>query len=333
VNSKPYIDLHVHLDGAITVDIAKELAEMQGIDLLAENDEELAKFLSVPEDCENLDHFLECFDIPIMLLQTPEAIERAVYRVQENLKAQGIIYTELRFAPCFFTQNGLSQEEVVEAALKGLEQSDLRTNLILCCMRSSELHESNMETVEVAKKYLVKNNGIVALDLAGGEASNPTCNFAKEFELAANYSIPFTIHSGEAGGSQNVRDAIKFGAKRIGHGIRISDDEELLQEIVEKRIVLEMCPTSNRQTKAVADMKDYPLRNFMNRNIKVTINTDDPSVCNTDIKTEYDYIQNNFGITEEDKYRLMLNAAQSAFTNDLTKADLIKQVCIGWKTE
>lgn len=323
------IDLHCHLDGAITPDIAKKLGALQNIELPAKDDDELLKKLSVPEDCESLNDFLQCFGLPLRLLQTKEGIAEAVRLVQEKAKSEGIIYLEIRFAPQLHQINGLTQKEVIEAALEGLKQSDLHTNLILCLMRSDHNQDENLETVELAKKYLVKDEGVVAVDLAGAEALFKTADFKKEFELARSYGIPFTIHAGEADGAESVKTAIEFGAKRIGHGVRIYEDPELVEYIAKNEIPLEVCPNSNRQTKAVSDMTKYPLKDFISKGIKVTINTDDPAICRTNLKKEFSYIEKMYGITSDQKKQLLLNAADAAFCSDEYKIELISKINLG----
>ena len=183
------IDLHCHLDGAITLEIAKTLGNLQNIELPAKNDDELLKKLSVPETCESLNDFLQCFGLPLRLLQTKEGISEAVRLVQENAKSQGLIYLEIRFAPQLHLINGLTQEEVILAALDGLKASELHTNLILCLMRSDHNQDENLETVKLAKKYLVKDEGVVAIDLAGAEALFKTKDFEKEFSLCLKIDV------------------------------------------------------------------------------------------------------------------------------------------------
>lgn len=317
------IDLHCHLDGSITLEIAKKLGELQNIELPAKSDEALLKKLSVPEDCESLNDFLQCFGLPLRLLQTKEGIAEAVRLVQENCKSQGLMYLEIRFAPQLHQIQGLTQEEVILSALEGLKQSDLHTNLILCLMRSDHNQDENLETVKLAKKYLVKDEGVVAIDLAGAEGLFKTADFEKEFALASELGVPFTIHAGEADGADSVWTALKFGAKRIGHGVRIAEDSELVKYVVEHKIPLEMCPNSNRQTKAVSDMTNYPLKDFLKAGVKVTINTDDMAICRTTLQNEFEYIEKRYGITEEEKKKLLLNAVDAAFCSDEYK-DLLR---------
>ena len=320
------IDLHCHLDGSITPEIAKKLSELQNIELPAKTDEALLKKLSVPQDCESLNDFLQCFGLPVRLLQTKEGITEAVRLVQENCKSQGIEYLEIRFAPQLHQIQGLNQEEVIAAALKGLKQSDLHTNLILCLMRSDHNQEENLETVKLAKKYLVKDEGVVAVDLAGAEGLFKTADFEKEFSLASELGIPFTIHAGEADGADSVWAALKFGAKRIGHGVRIYEDSELLKYVAEHNISLEMCPNSNRQTKAVENMTDYPLRKYLEAGVKVTVNTDDMAVCRTTLQNEFDYIEKMYGITTEEKKQMLQNSVDAAFCSEDYKSYLRNKI-------
>ncbi|MDO4943221.1 MAG: adenosine deaminase [Lachnospiraceae bacterium] len=322
---KGYIDLHLHLDGAITPKIARKLAEKAHIKLPV-SDEELECRLSVPETCENLNDFLKCFQLPLTLLQSEETIEEAVYLVQENIKKDGIIYAEIRFAPQLHCDGGLNQEQVILSALKGLKRSDLPCNLILCCMRGDDTKEKNFETIRLAEKYLVKDSGVVAIDLAGAEGLFPTKNFSEEFAAARKAGIPFTIHAGEADGAESVKMALEFGAVRIGHGVRIKEEEELLEYLKQKNICLEMCPTSNRQTKAVGDMQQYPLAYYLNKGLHVTVNTDDMAISRTTIQKEFEYIEKKFGISDAQKHTLLRNAVQSAFITDEKKEQLMQQI-------
>ena len=321
-----YIELHLHLDGAITVDIARKLAAAQSIILPTEDDKELEKLLSVPSDCTSLNEFLKCFDLPLSLLQTKQGISDAVMLVMDNIKKQGVIYAELRYAPQLHKQKGLTQENAVVAALEGLERSDLAGNLILCCMRGNDNQAENIQTVELAHTYLTDNGGVVALDLAGAEALCPTGDYKDVFKLAREHDIPFTIHAGEAAGADSVRSAIEQGASRIGHGVRIMEDESVMQLVRDKAICLEMCPTSNRQTVAVSDMNDYPLKRYIDYGIKVAVCTDDMAICRTTLAEEHDYIRSLCGITTEQERQLYLNAVEAAFTDEKTKSELRKLV-------
>ena len=321
-----YIDLHAHLDGCITVDIAKKLAALQQITLPAATDEELLSLLSVPDTCENLNDFLKCFDLPLSLLQTEEALEEAVYLILSEMKKDGVIYAELRFAPQFHTQKGITQETAIQSALRGLKKSPIPGNLILCCMRGDSNQKENLETLELAKKYLVKDGGVVAIDLAGAEALFPTENYEELFAKAKEYQVPFTIHAGEAGDANDVKTAIHMGVARIGHGVRIAGNEEVIQLVKDTGVFLEMCPTSNRQTKAVEEMSAYPLKTFLEKGLKVTLNTDDPAIERTTLSREFQYMESLLNLTEEQKKQLLLNSVEAAFTSKDRKRKLKEQL-------
>ena len=312
-----YIDLHLHLDGAVTPDIAKQLAKLQGITLPA--DSELERRLSVSPDCRDLNEFLTCFELPLTLLQSSAALSECVRLVCGQLYEQRVVYAELRFAPQLHCRKGLSQEDAVRAVLEGIEKSNVEANIILCCMRGAE-DCANLETLSLAKKYLTSDGGVTALDLAGAEALYPTAGYFGVFKEAKALGVPFTVHAGEADGADSVRAALDMGASRIGHGVRIFDDEQLMAQIAERGVPLEMCPTSNRITRAVADMADYPLMDYLARGIKVTVNTDDPAIEQTTIAREYRYMEEKFGLTAEQERVLLCNSVEAAFASDIAKA-------------
>lgn len=322
-----YIDLHLHLDGAITAEAAMELAEVQGISLPAKTEKELEKLISVPEGCESLNDFLRCFELPLSLLQTKEGIRRAVRLVLEEQKREGVIYAEIRFSPQLHTRKGLSQEEVLRAALEGLQDAPIPANLILACMRGADNQKENEENLELARRFLTKDGGVTAVDLAGAEALFPTRDYLELFRRAGEYGIPMTIHAGEADGEDSVRAALEMGAVRIGHGVRARKNPEILEEIRSKGITLEMCPTSNRYTRSIENMKDYPLLMYLESGIRVTVNTDDPAIEGTTISREFRFLKEHFGLTAEQEQAILRNAAEAAFTSDERKHSLYKNIC------
>jgi len=318
-----FIDLHLHLDGAVTLDIAKNLAKLQHISLPADG-QALAKMLQVPESCANLNDFLACFALPVSLMQTYEGLREAAFLVAEDMTKQGIIYGEIRYAPQLHTAKGLTQADTVNAVLEGIRSSRLKANLILCCMRGEGNEQQNLETVELTRRLLTQDGGVVALDLAGAEALYDTAKYRQLFARARGYGIPFTLHAGEAAGAESVKLAMEYGTKRIGHGVRAFEDETVLHEIIDRGIALEMCPTSNRQTVAVADMASYPFMDYLKRGVRVTLNTDDPAIEGTEIGKEYAYMRENFGLTAEQEKILLCNAVEAAFTTAEVKAELRK---------
>ena len=327
------LDLHLHLDGALTPQMAKCLAEEQGMELPTDDPVKLKELLTVPADCSSLNDFLKCFDLPLSLMQTEMGISAAVRLVRENIASQGVIYVEIRFAPQLHTRKGLTQEAVIRAAMEGLKNPGIKTNLILCCMRGEGNDEANTETVELAKKYLVEDGGVVALDLAGAEALFPTAKYRELFAKAKEYGVPFTIHAGEADGAESVRLAVEYGAARIGHGTRSYEDPKVLRLLKEKGIFLEMCPTSNRMTHAVPDMTDYPLISYLEQGIRVTLNTDDMGIQGITLADEFRYMKESFGLTEEQEQKLLLNSVDGAFTTEAVKAELRSRIRNGFVNE
>lgn len=188
-----FIELHAHLDGSITLDIAKDLMQSQNFPLL--DDEELLAKLTLPPSCESLNDFLKCFEMPLTLLQTKESLKRATYLILENMKNQGVIYAELRFAPQLHTQKGLTQEDALLAVLEGKKEASIPCNLILCFMRGEGNEKENEETLELAHRYLTVDHGVVALDLAGAEALYPTKNIKHYLKklMIIIFLLPFML--------------------------------------------------------------------------------------------------------------------------------------------
>ena len=317
------IDLHLHLDGSLSVKSVKELAALQNIEI-PENEEELLKLLRINDDCKDLTEYLEKFAFPGMLLQTKEAVALSVYNLQEELKEQGLIHAEIRFAPQLHTHKGLSQREVIEAAIEGLDRSDFSAGLILCCMRGNDNHEENLETVRLAKDYLGK--GVVCVDIAGAEALFPTENFGDLFALARELEIPYTIHAGEADGPKSVWKALEFGTKRLGHGVRSLEDPELVEKIAREGITLELCPTSNIHTCMFPSMEEYPLRKLMEAGVKVTINTDNMTVSNINLAKEFGKLIAAFDLTDDEIKGFARNSVNACFASEETKKVLLEKI-------
>ncbi len=316
------IDLHLHLDGSLSLSCVKRLAEMQGIAL--PGDSELKNMLTVNEGCRSLGEYLTKFDFPLSLLQTEEAISEATYQLCRELLAEGTIYAEIRFAPQLHLAQGLTQDRVVKAATEGFERSELLGGLILCCMRGEENYSANLETVKVAQKYLGK--GVLALDLAGNEAGYANGDFSNIFALAKDKGIPYTIHAGEADGADSVLTALQMGAWRIGHGVRSVEDKSVLFQLAELKTPLEICPTSNLNTAIYSDISEYPLRKLLDADVVVTINSDNRSVSNTTAKREMALLKSTFDLTEEEEKTLILNSVYSAFCDENTKNKLLEMI-------
>ena len=317
------IDLHLHLDGSLSVKSVKELAALQNIEI-PEEEAELLKLLRINDDCKDLTEYLEKFAFPGKLLQTKEAIALSVFNLQEELKEQGLIHAEIRFAPQLHTHKGLSQREVIEAAIEGLNRSDFSAELILCCMRGNDNHEENLETVKLAKDYIGK--GVCCVDIAGAEALFPTENFEDLFVLAKELGIPYTIHAGEADGPKSVYKALEFGTKRLGHGVRSLEDPALVEKLVAEGITLELCPTSNLHTCMFPCMEEYPLRKLMDAGVKVTINTDNMTVSNITLAKEFGKLVAALHLTDEEIKGFARNSVNACFASEETKKILLEKI-------
>ena len=320
MNPYALIDLHLHLDGSLSLESVRELAAMDGISL--DDDRTLLRKLQVEPDCRDLNEYLEKFGFPCALLQTPAALTKAVANLRRELAQQGLLYAEIRFAPQFHLSRGMTQAQVVAAAVAGLEGEGVKANLILCCMRVPNSREKNLETVRVAAEFLGK--GVCALDLAGAEALFPTCDFEEEFTLARELGVPFTIHAGEAAGPESIHKALEFGAKRIGHGVRCIEDEALMAELAEKGIPLELCPTSNIQTCIFPAIGDYPIGKLLDAKIRATINTDNMMVSGVSLSSEMDEMAAM--LSKEQLRRIVENSVEAVFADEETKTWLRREV-------
>lgn len=314
------IDLHIHLDGSLPADTVKKLALMQNINIsdIVEDDAALMSKLQVSKGCRDLNEYLEKFDFPLMLMQTSEALEESIYALLREQKSQGLIYSEVRFAPQLHMKNGLSQQAVVEAVLRGRQRAkkdfDMNCGIILCCMRGAD-KSLNEDTLYVASHMLKSQQGVVAVDLAGAEKLFPTSDYETLFELAKNLRLPFTIHAGEADGPESIWKALEMGASRIGHGIRAVEDKDLMRELAERKIPLEICPTSNLNTRVSDTIEEYPVMRLINEGVTVTVNTDNMTVSGTTLQSEFKLLENTFNLSHDEIFQLLVNSAKAVFPN------------------
>ncbi|MEG0138290.1 MAG: adenosine deaminase [Bacilli bacterium] len=314
MNSFPKVELHVHLDGSVDVKTASEI--------LNEDYKYLQYQMSLKSNCENLNEYLTKFDIPVKIMNSKKNLERIAYELTVNLKNDGVIYAEVRFAPLKHVTPDMNMYEVVESVIMGLNRLGLKTNLILCMMRGTELKE-NQKVIDLAHHYL--NKGVCAVDLAGAESLYKTSDYKDLFLYAKEKEVPFTIHAGEADGPDSIAAAISFGAKRIGHGIRIIESNELIEVVKEKDILLEICPTSNIQTKVVSKIKNHPIKDLYLKGVKVSINTDNRTVSNTTLTREYILLRDNLGFTTKDFIEMNKEAIKHSFLSEEEKEKLLKK--------
>ena len=317
------VELHCHLDGSLNIDSVQEMLKEQGV--IYER-EELRKKLEVEPDCTSLTEYLEKFDLPLRCLQTKEGLRRAAYELVRDVAAEGVRYIEVRFAPMLSTEQGLSCREVIASVVEGLKAGEREyrvfASAIVCAMRHHSL-EQNIQMLTEAREFFGK--GVCALDLAGDESAFPTSLFRSLFIQAKEWGIPFTIHSGECGNVDNIREAIELGAQRLGHGIALEKSEELRKLCREKGIGIEMCPTSNLQTKAVETFESYPLKQFMEEGLLVSIHTDNRTVSGTTLTDEEVVVREQLQLPQEVIHQCTENAIRTAFTSDEIKKQLMEE--------
>lgn len=309
----PKVELHVHLDGSIRIETAKEI--------LNESEESVYENMIANEKCSDLNEYLTKFEYPSRILQTSNNLERIAYELATDLKRENVIYAEIRFAPLKHVNENLELNEVIDSVLNGLRKVDIKTNLILCMMRNDS-YDDNIKVINLAKSYL--NKGVCGIDLAGAEAIYKTEKFEKLFQLAKNMNIPFTIHSGEADGYDSINAAISFGATRLGHGIRVIEYDDLIDKIKKNNILLEICPTSNVQTNVVDKYCNHPIKKLIDKGIEICINTDNRTVSNITLSIEYKKLCNEFNFDKEQFIKTNLSAINHAFITEEEKKELIE---------
>lgn len=317
------VELHCHLDGSVRPETMFEL--LKGNEAVKELSlEEFKELVMVEEDNDSLIEYLEKFKYPGKVMQEKENLERITYELLEDLNKQNIMYVEIRFAPYLHMEKGLTFDEVMNSVIKGLnrgkEEFQIDANLILIGMRHEKL-EKILEMVKKGEKYL--NKGVVGMDIAGDEENFPPEIHREAFLLANELGYNITIHAGETGNEKNIWTAIEeLKAKRIGHGIAAIKDEKLMKELVDKKIYLEMCPTSNMQTKAVKNKEEYPIKDFMDNGIKITINTDNTTVSRTSLEKEYKFIMGNYNISPNEIVKLIENSIEASWVSNEKKDNM-----------
>ena len=326
----PKLDLHLHLDGSVPPETLFQLAKEQGVPVPGETLAGYLEYIRRCARCGSVNEYLKMFDLPVAVMQDGNSLARVTRELICLLYRQNLAYAEIRFAPQLHTRKGLSQAEAVEAVLAGREQGlkecpgfDVG---ILCCMMcigpEPANWKENAETVEVTRAYL--DRGVVGLDLAGAEGIVPLKNFAPLFQRAAELGIPCTCHAGDSQGPDTVRDAMGFGARRIGHGHHIYDDPELVQRAIREGITIEVCPTSNIQCMTQPSYGQHPAKKLLDMGLNVTINTDNMTFAGVDLEAEYGHCLGEMGFTPEDLVKMSENSVRAAFLPQEKKKALLE---------
>jgi adenosine deaminase len=324
----PKIDLHLHLDGAIRVPTIAELGDELGIELPTYDPTKLASLVQVDHDCRSLTDFLKRFEVFYPILPFAKTQERIAYELCEDCRRDNVIYFEARFAPGLAASPRFSMEDSVVAALEGFRRGQrdfgIRCGLILCCYRSISVAE-NVETVKLAAKY--RDQGVIGIDLAGDENHFAAAPHAAAFALARKLEMPITIHAGEGGQAENIREAVfTHGATRIGHGVSLQHDPELLKAVRDAGTVFEICLTSNLQTCTVSSLQAHPFKRFFDEKVRVTLNTDDPGISNITLSDEFELAARAYQFQPADIRTLLDNAAQAAFGDVSLRRELAARI-------
>lgn len=324
----PKTDLHCHLDGSMRLETILELAQAQGVRLPAETKEGLARAIHMGEECKSLEDYLVAFDVTCSVLQTEEALYRAAYELGIDAAAEGVRYLEVRYAPVLHQAKGLKLTHIVDSVLEGLRaakhETRIKYGVILCGIRHMG-PDISLRLAELCVAY--KNRGVVGFDLAGAEANFPAKQHREAFQLILKNNVNCTAHAGEAYGPESIGQALHYlGAHRIGHGVRLREDGDLLNYVNDHRIPLECCPSSNVQTRAVTDIKAHPLKFYFDYGLRVTINTDNRLITDTTVSREYLIAHQQLGLSLEDLTTIMVSGFKSAFLPFREKQDLLRQV-------
>ncbi|QKW39129.1 adenosine deaminase [Actinomadura sp. NAK00032] len=337
IRRAPKVLLHDHLDGGVRPATIIELARDTGYaDLPATDPDELRTWFEEAANSGSLERYLETFSHTVGVMQTAEALTRVAYECAEDLANDGIVYAEVRYAPEQHLSRGLTLEQVVEAVLDGFARArtdfGIRVGTLVTAMR----HQArSMEIAELAVRY--RDLGVVGFDIAGAEAGHPPTRHLDAFEYLQRENAHFTIHAGEGFGLPSIWQAIQWcGADRLGHGVRIIDDIEadgddarlgrLAGYVRDKRIPLEMCPTSNIQTGAAKSIAEHPIGLLRRLSFRVTVNTDNRLMSGTSLSREFAKLTEAFGYGWDDLQWFTVNAMKSAFVPFNERLELINGV-------
>jgi len=335
--------LHDHLDGGLRPATVVEIAAQVGYEGLPATDpDELARWFRTRSHSGSLERYLEPFSHTVAVMQTADALHRVARECVEDLVADSVVYAEVRFAPELHIEGGLSFDEVTDAVLAGFAQGERdaaaagREITVRCLVTAMRHAALSREIAELAIRF--RDKGVVGFDIAGAEAGYPPSRHLDAFEYMRDHNARFTIHAGEAFGLPSIHEAIAFcGADRLGHGVRITDDIVLDDDgaprlgrlaaiLRDKRIPLELCPSSNVQTGAVADIAEHPFDLLARARLRVTVNTDNRLMSDTTMSKEMLVLAETFGYGWADLQRFTVNAMKSAFIPFDQRVAIIEEV-------
>lgn len=323
----PKAELHVHLDGSLRPETMLELAAEYGKPMPASDPAALADYMHV-QDARNLVDYLARFETTLSVMQTADALERIAYELAEDLAKENVRYAEIRYSPILNIREGLPLTETVDAPLRGLKRAEeefgIRTGVIICGIRNMDPATSR-DLADLTVAY--KNRGVVAFDLAGAEYNYPAKKHKDAFYTVINKNMAATIHAGEAYGAESIHQALHYcRANRIGHGTRLFEDRDLMAHVRDFRIPIEICLTSNVQTRAVPSFAEHPLREYFDAGIHLSLNTDNRLMSATTVTEEYWRAHEHLGFTWEELKKIALMSFDSAFLPWGEKQALLAEV-------
>ena len=328
LHALPKTDLHCHLDGSLRLKTMLELAEQQGVKLPADTEQGLAKAMKIGQRHGSLEEYLKGFEITLSVMQTEESLYRTAYELAIDAAAENCKLIEVRYAPVLHLQKGLKPTVVVEAVLEGLRAAERETGIlagVLVCGIRNMGPETSLRLAELSVAY--KNRGVLGFDLAGAEHGNPAKDHQEAFQLILNNNINCTVHAGEAYGPPSIAQALHYcGAHRIGHGVRLREDGDLLNYVNDHRIPIECCPSSNVQTGSVNDMASHPFKFYLDFGLRVTINTDNRLITDTTVTKELLLTARQFSLTLKDVRNVLVGGFKSAFLTFHDRAQLVRKV-------
>ncbi|UCH63181.1 MAG: adenosine deaminase [Fidelibacterota bacterium] len=324
----PKAELHCHLDGSLRPQTILDLAARQKVDLPTRDAGELQAMITIGDRIGSLEDYINHFQLPLQVLQTPEALELAAYELAEDAWDDGVRYMEVRYSPILHTRQGMTSAESIEAVKRGLGRAEddlgIRTGIIICGIRNIS-PEVSLRLADLAVQF--KHKGVVGFDLAGAEENFPAKHHQEAFFLILKNNINTTLHAGEAFGPESIHQAVHYcGAHRIGHGTRLLEDQDLMHYVNDHRIALEVCLTSNVHTKSVRSLKEHPFKFYFDQGIRVTLNTDNRLVSNTTLSQEYLTAMETFGLTLDDYRDIIINGFKSSFMSHQDRRTVIKSV-------
>ena len=343
IRHAPKALLHDHLDGGLRPSTVIDIAAEVGYDGLPSTDEaELAAWFRTAAHSGSLVRYLEPFAHTVAVMQTADALHRVACECVQDLAADNVVYAEVRFAPELHINRGLALDEVMDAVLAGFADGEKaaaalgRTIVVRCLVTAMRHAARSRDIAELAIRF--RDKGVVGFDIAGAEAGYPPARHLDAFEYVRSNNARFTIHAGEAFGLPSIHEALAFcGADRLGHGVRIVDDIEVLPDgsavlgrlaalVRDKRIPLELCPSSNVQTGAVPSIEKHPFDLLARLRFRVTVNTDNRLMSDTTMSLEMSRLVDAFGYGWSDLERFTINAMKSAFIHFDERLEIIDDV-------